>query len=199
MDWLCLRKRFAAVWLIAAGFCQQAAICGAEYELEGTIAFTHDDSRADVYNRDFRVSVRDCGWLIKTVELKTSANPGVVHYVGSTNGVEVFQLSYWTNGMVTGSVESNSVPVDGVDKVAPYLWISLASRCYFERAEDGLAKPAFDGSAGVRGLNFLEVRADWALQEAPPYGLDKVSITPRIRILKNASPTLFSRSPSVCA
>ena len=71
-----------------------------EYEVEGKIHQTivKFDGTQEEFDTQFKVFVRDCGWLIKMVDEDRSAT-GWRREVGSTNGWDIFEYSPRAQGL----------------------------------------------------------------------------------------------------
>ena len=73
---------------------------GHEYEVDGLVSQTMIQFNGTNLHASasFTVYVRDCGWMIKTVE--TNELGGIVdREIGSTNGTEIFECTGGRNGV----------------------------------------------------------------------------------------------------
>ena len=144
-----------------------------EYEVDGLvnqtmIRFNGTNLHASA---SFTVYVRDCGWMIKTLE--TNELNGIVdREIGSTNGTEIFECS-GGSGMGFGEIESNNIPVGEQDSsVVGHLWLMFASRCYWPALNSDQLTPIYDwrASAGAASSQFgnrQKASADWELLDGP--------------------------------
>jgi hypothetical protein len=74
-----------------------ASLSAFEYELEGRLVWRrHSDSPRVVAEefREFKVFVRDDGWLIQATMDRGPGRTPTTWEVGSTNGREIFQVMY---------------------------------------------------------------------------------------------------------
>ncbi|HEX5397415.1 MAG TPA: ankyrin repeat domain-containing protein, partial [Verrucomicrobiae bacterium] len=166
---------------------------GHEYEVHGLvnqtmIRFNGTNLHASA---SFTVYVRDCGWMIKTVE--TNELGGVVgREVGSINGREIFECSGPPDGsgMRFGEIVSNNIPVGEQDSsVAGHLWLMFASKCYWPALQSDQLTPIYDWRASVAAAssqfgNRGKVSADWELLDGPG------SLPREVRYFPNASYTI---------
>lgn len=140
-------------------------------------------------NCEFRVSVRDCGWLIETTEtyLTTTSRRVSRRSVGSANGTESVEVMYSagsepsspaaTNSAAkraqsqsfdTAMMLTNGVPVGQLDgSVVGHLWLMLSSKCYFGALTTNLLTPVYDVNASAPGNPNLKVRAQWDMMAGP--------------------------------
>jgi hypothetical protein len=137
---------------------------GAEYEVKGTITQEINYTKMPVVRttNEFTVYVRDCAWLIQTVE-----NDGNGHSwqreVGSTNGVEIYEL----NGR-RAFISDTSIPVELLDKgVDGHLWLMFASQCYWGSLHTDQLTPVYDWKASVGANPDRKVTAEWDLLNGP--------------------------------
>jgi ankyrin repeat protein len=147
---------------------QTPSSSGREYEVDGLvnqtmIQFNGTNLHASA---SFTVYVRDCGWMIKTVE--TNELGGVVaREIGSTNGTEIFECTSGLGGFwpTSGQIESSSVPVGQLDSaVVGHLWLMFASQCYWPGLNSDQLVPVYDWHASVAaGGQDRRVSADWEL------------------------------------
>lgn len=165
-----------------------------EYELEGTIYqsdMTRSGNPRQTLVSEFKVFVRDCGWLIETTELDETRQPAIHRQIGSTDGTEIFELvagrprragstgTLQTNAATTttrtpalnGNVRSNNAPVGfDRDSVIGHIWIMFASGCYFGQVPTNRIIPVYDFAASPLVLNNPLLKADWTLHS----GLDSL-------------------------
>ena len=165
---------------------------GHEYEVDGSvnqtmIQFNGTNLHASA---SFTVYVRDCGWMIKTVE--TDENGVVIdRKIGSTNGTEIFECTGGLGGLPRmGQVESSSIPVGQLDSaVVGHLWLMFASRCYWPTLNSDQLTPIYDwrASAAAAGSVFGnrgKVSGDWELLNGPE------SLPREVRYFPNAIYTI---------
>jgi hypothetical protein len=133
---------------------------GAEYEVKGTITqeITYTKMPMVRTTNEFTVYVRDCAWLIQTVE-----NDGNGHSwqreVGSTNGVEIYEF----NGR-QAFISDTGMPVELLDKgVDGHLWLMFASQCYWANQHTDQLTPVYDWEASVGANPTWKVTAEWEL------------------------------------
>ena len=139
-----------------------------EYEVDGLVNQTMIRfNGTNLYaSASFTVFVRDCGWMIKTVE--TNEAGGVVaREIGSTNGMEIYECSGGLSGsgLKMGQIESTGVPVGQLDSaVVGHLWLMFASECYWPSLNSDQLVPVYDWQASVpAGGQNRRVSADWEL------------------------------------
>jgi ankyrin repeat protein len=139
-----------------------------EYEVDGTVSQTmiRFNGTNLTASASFTVYVRDCGWMIKTVE--TNEIGGIVaREIGSTNGTEIYECTHGLGGFgpTMGQIESGVVPVGELDSaVVGHLWLMFASQCYWPSLNSDQLVPVYDwqASVGAGGQN-RRVSADWEL------------------------------------
>ncbi len=149
---------------------------GSEYEVDGLLTQTmfgfNGTNRAA--SASFTVCVRDCGWLIRTVETNENGSVGWKE-VGSTNGTEIYECGggLGGSGMVMGQIDPGNVPVGQLDNaVVGHLWLMFASKCYWPALTSDQLTPVYDwrASAAAAGSAFgnrQKVSADWELLKGP--------------------------------
>jgi hypothetical protein len=162
------RRRFSLLILGAAMLvCRTGS--ATEYEVEGVVKQEMDQSDGRVLHASasFKVFVRDCAWLIETVE--TNELGGVSHReIGSTNGLETFERAEGIGGrktMVFGTILPTGIPVGQTDSaVSGHLWLMFASGCYWPTVTTERLTPVFDweASAASHGQN-RRVEGGWNL------------------------------------
>ena len=141
-----------------------------------------------VSTNEFTVYVRECGWLIRTIE---DAGNGMVQQreVGSTNGTVIYEFSelMWKTDLsksgnlnAPGSqrntaaisvnpphlalVYSNNIPVGRLDNdMVSHLWLMFASQCYWGSQHTDQLTPVYDFEASFAGNSNLKVTAKWEL------------------------------------
>jgi ankyrin repeat protein len=147
-----------------------------EYEVDGfvnqtMVQFNGTNLHASA---SFTVYVRDCGWMIKTVE--TNESGGIMdREIGSTNGTEIYECTGGLGGFGPrmGQIESNNVPVGELDSaVVGHLWLMFASKCYWPALNSDQLTPIYDwrASAGAATTGFAnrqKTGADWELLGGP--------------------------------
>jgi len=166
---------------------------GHEYEVDGLvnqtmIQFNGTNLHASA---SFTVYVRDCGWMIKTVE--TNEIGGIVaREIGSTNGAEIYECSHGLGGSgpMMGQIQSNNIPVGEQDSaVVGHLWLMFASQCYWPTLNSDQLTPIYDWRASVGAASSVfgnrgKVSADWELLNGPG------SLPREVRYFPNASYTI---------
>jgi hypothetical protein len=165
----------------------------AEYEVDGNVTQTMVKLNGDKLHASasFTVFVRDCGWLIQTLETNEF---GGVHRreIGSTNGVEIYECEFPFEEGEPGArapnttsthaptnkaflapmfavMVSNDIPIGEMsDSVVGHLWLMFASRCYWPRQTTDRLTPIYDWHASVamHGQN-QKVPAKWDLLDGP--------------------------------
>jgi len=137
---------------------------GAEYEVKGTITQTITYSKGPVIQKTngFTVYVRDCAWLIQTMENDGKGN-NWQREVGSTNGTEIYEF----NGR-QAFIYDTGIPVDlGYEQVDGHLWLMFASQCYWGSQHTDQLTPVFDFEASVGANPNRKVTAQWELLNGP--------------------------------
>ncbi len=150
----------------------RSSLSGREYEVDGLvnqtmIQFNGTNLHASA---SFTVYVRDCGWMIKTIE--TNEAGGIVaREIGSTNGTEIFECTSGLGGFwpTSGQIESGAVPVGQLDSaVVGHLWLMFASQCYWPSLNSDQLVPVYDWHASVAaGGQDRRASADWELLNGP--------------------------------
>jgi len=159
---------FCCLTMAVAGF--GFSSLASEYEVDGQVS--QMIARQNVTNlsatASFTVYVRDCGWLIQTIE--TNENGGVVsREIGSTNGTEIYECEPGRIGAMTAVIESNNIPIGWLDSaVVGHLWLMFASQCYWPGLNSDQLAPIYDwrASVGNHGQN-RRVSAEWKLLNGP--------------------------------
>jgi hypothetical protein len=167
----------------------------AEYEVEGKIrqSIVQVNSITQEYSCDFTIYVRDCSWLIKTIDHDGN---GTIwqREVGSTNGMEIYESNVRldpagpakqgtenddrtktiTSGARTSKlpgqcfISGNSIPVELLDKgVNGHLWLMFASQCYWGNLNTNWLTPVYDWHASVGANPKGKVAAEWELMGGP--------------------------------
>lgn len=196
MNFIFMFKVFAAscrcrysLLILAAAMLVSRTGSAAEYEVEGEVKQEMDKSGGRVLHASasFKVFVRDCTWLIETVE--TNELGGVSHWeIGSTNGTETFERQEGigrrkpsesgTNSLSLaptsvakrptpelGIILPTGIPVGETDSaVSGHLWLMFASGCYWPTVTKDRLTPVFDWHASVanHGQN-KRVEGGWNL------------------------------------
>jgi len=163
-----------------------------EYEVKGTITQTINYRRGGDHLKDyvkqttneFTVYVRDCAWLIQTVE-NDGKGRSWQREVGSTNGTEIYEF----NGR-QAFISDNGIPVDlGYEQVSGHLWLMFASQCYWDSQHTDQLTPVFDFEASVGANPNRKVTASWDMLNGPG------SLPREVRYLGcGMRPTDFTRS-----
>ena len=158
----------------------------AQYEVDGTIEQTVTrpikvglggtnnilDVRPTTY-ADFTVFVNDCAWLVQT---RPKGRTNVLSEIASTNGTEIFQVSFGavrgSNGVIRrasmAQVYSNGAPVDFNDEgVVGHLWLMYASACHLQAITNHMLTPVWDMTATPMGKPDLKYEAYWELINGP--------------------------------
>jgi hypothetical protein len=141
-----------------------------EYEVDGQVSqmIARQNGTNLSATASFTVYVRDCGWLIQTIE--TNENGGVVsREIGSTNGTEIYECEPGRIGAMTAVIESNNIPIGWLDSaVVGHLWLMFASQCYWPGLNSDQLAPIYDwrASVGNHGQN-RRVSAEWKLLNGP--------------------------------
>ncbi len=144
-----------------------------EYEVDGLvnqtmIQFNGTNLHASA---SFTVYVRDCGWMIKTVETNELGSV-FGREIGSTNGTEIFECEDGS-GMGFADIESNNIPVGEYDSaVFGHLWLMFASQCYWPALNSDQLTPIYDWRASVAAASSMfgnrqKASADWELLNGP--------------------------------
>jgi hypothetical protein len=183
MNFIFMFKVFAAscrcrysLLIFVAAMLVSTTVSAAEYELEGVVKQEMDKSDGRVLhaNASFKVFVRDCAWLIETVE--TNELGGVSHReIGSTNGIESFERAEGIGRPPTsapgrptpvfGTILPTGIPVGQTDSaISGHLWLMFASGCCWPTATTDRLTPVFDweASAANHGQN-KRVEGGWNL------------------------------------
>lgn len=131
----------------------------AEYEVRGIVSqkiYSLKGSLRQTTNQ-FTIYVRDCGWLVQTIE--NDGSNGFQREVGSTNGVDIFEAS-----LNRYFASSTGIPVELLDEgIDGHLWLMFASQCYWGSQQSDRLTPVFDWHASVGAYPELKVSAKWDL------------------------------------
>ena len=156
-----------------------------EYEVEGEIQEHIIQSGQPDWTTaaTFKVYVRECAWLIETVETNSSGG-SKQRRIGSMNGTEICQITSYpeakptllaTNsraikhpvirGADSGFVLSNTVPVGSMnDSIIPHLWVMFASQCFFKAQNPtNRLMPVYDVDYSLVDRVDLRLETDWEL------------------------------------
>ena len=144
-----------------------------EYEVDGLvnqtmIQFNGTNLHASA---SFTVYVRDCGWMIKTVETNELGSVSGQE-IGSTNGTEIFECEDGS-GMGFADIVSNNIPVGEYDSaVFGHLWLMFASQCYWPALNSDQLTPIYDWRASVAAASSMfgnrqKASVDWELLNGP--------------------------------
>ncbi len=137
---------------------------GAEYEVIGRITqtITGRNGSAIRTTNEFTVFVRNCSWLIQTLETDKKGHAWQ-REVGSSDGTEIYEA----NGN-QAFIRGNGVPVELLDRgVDGHLWLMLASQCYWSGLHTDRLTPIFDWHASVGANPDLKLAAEWELLNGP--------------------------------
>ena len=164
-----------------------------EYEVDGQLTQTINRLGGVKLHAtaSFKVFVRNCGWLIETMETNELGSVSRVE-IGSTNGSEIYEcerpLGYiessesLTNSSSSGALAfvpspgpvfavmvSNNVPIGEADSaVVGHLWLMFASQCYWPNLQSDRLPPVYDwhATAAAHGQG-IRVNAGWDLLDGP--------------------------------
>jgi hypothetical protein len=166
---------------------------GSEYEVDGWITqiIAGEGGKTEMYSNQFTVFVRDCSWLIRTIE---DVGTGEVRQreVGCVNGKEIYEVGVTFAGggraeakapgtqsaslptpndarrVGLAFISPSSTPVGhlDVDGVA-HLWLMFASGCYWSGTRTNWLTPVYDWHASVGTNPDLKVEAEWELLNGP--------------------------------
>jgi hypothetical protein len=113
----------ALSWFLLCG----PSVSAAEYEVEGEIVqtiFNRDGGIRSLQRSKFTVFVRDCAWLIKTLDHTESGIPLITRETACTNGTEVcevegpFNKESWKYGVMHYNLG-----------VIIHKWLDVLSKC----------------------------------------------------------------------
>jgi len=180
-------------WLTIAAISFGISSSASGYEVDGKVseAITTHDGGVVHATASFTVFVRDCGWLIQTIETNEI---GVItrRDVGSTNGTEIYECDQIL-GRIQSSVEPSNTPSSGTltfkrtsapmlafivpgiipvgeqdSAVVGHLWLMFGSQCYWPKLTTDQLRPVYDwkASEGAHGQG-LKVTAVWKLLGGP--------------------------------
>jgi hypothetical protein len=164
------------------------------YEMAGSLTQTvveRNGTRKESTNQ-FKVFVRDGGWLIQVIEWTRNGN-AFQWEVGSTNGLEIFALGVYldappkqvsTNApgplneppparaksppFDTATITPSNMPVGENDAwVVGHLWLMFASQNYWGGLKTGRLRPIYDWQASVPMDPNMKVPAKWELLSGP--------------------------------
>jgi hypothetical protein len=183
-------RKWLLTYLIIATALFNFPSLASEYEVDGNVSQNITNYNGSILHASasFTVFVRDCDWLIETMETNEI---GIVCHreVGATNGADIYeceqpmgkaQASATTNG--TSSLRTlpnassragfgfavmipGNVPVGETDSaVVGHLWLMFASRCYWQDLHTDQLRPVYDWHASVaaKGQD-RKVKAEWDL------------------------------------
>jgi hypothetical protein len=186
-------SRLPRKWPGYTGFCLFAGMtwlsyvgCATEYEVDGLIGqeIKVRGDRVVRTSASFTVFVRDCGWLIRTVETNEIGSV-TEREVGSTNETEIYECYHVIRGNEEGTTRDPSaaaargrrrpimlanifpggVPVGQLDtSVVGHLWLMFASHCYWPALKTNQITPVYEwrASPAAHGQN-LTVSGGWEL------------------------------------
>lgn len=166
------------LWTSAfVAICMPTAAKAAEYEVHGTIhQMIVDHVRGNQETTsEFTVFVRDCGWLIQTIEQDGKGNI-CRRELGSTNGTEIVECTAnfksaapaQSLGWNTAIIVSNSIPIGRLDNsVVGHLWLMFASQCYWPHLKSNLLTPVYDWHVTVGTNSEIKLKAEWDLLAGP--------------------------------
>jgi len=158
-------------------------VYAADYEVDGELAqtiFKMDGGIDSVTRSRFTVFVKDCSWLIQTIDLSEAGKPLRMRETSCTNNAEIYEVMSWVRSdnpaearrlgspQNVGSIISNDVPV-GQDYgyFVCHLWLMFASGCYFENPATNWLTPVYDANASVTVDRKLAREAKWKLLKGP--------------------------------
>jgi hypothetical protein len=169
----------------------------AEYEVDGTLTQTwlHLNGTNPCASASFTVYVRDCGWLIHTLETNEfgsvtrreigSTNESEIYECelllqaaqrpdrGGTNGIKGQNTSGQTRGTppqpTIATIIATNIPVGQLDNaVAGHLWLMFASQCYWPGLKTTRLPPVYDWRASIAAHGgMLAKEAQWDLLDGP--------------------------------
>jgi hypothetical protein len=161
----------------------------AEFEVGGNVVVYSPNARTHTTNAGpasaFRISVKDCQWLIHLDEQSESWEGNAKREIGSANGLEIFELDEALErpGVIkskpdlskigpelklgpvyTGTMVSNNVHVPpALMRVSGHLWLAFASACYFPSLKTNELTPVYDPSAAAKNNANIKRKAKWSL------------------------------------
>jgi len=158
-----------------------------EYEVSGNIFEIIPQSGGGELrcSNEFTVFVRDCAWLVRTVEVDVKGNSHA-REVGSTNGIEIYEIGMGlgtpddTSGTPTNStghqggkrtqpldialIITNGIPVGQLNKdMVGHIWLMFASSCYWSGQHTKKLTPVYDWHASAAVNPSLKETAEWEL------------------------------------
>lgn len=142
-----------------------------QYEMSGTVsskAMGRDGAIQEEVRRDFSVTVNDCQWMISTTSENRGGQPATKWTTSSVKVSEILSATYYTNGFISGIVESNVFPSACEDSVTHFLWFAFASACYLDGVKDNKLPPIFDPIVSVLFDAELRLPAIWDRMDQAP-------------------------------
>jgi hypothetical protein len=144
---------------------------GVEYEVKGRVnqAIYASKDISNVTSASFTILVRDCNWLIETLETNEVGSITKREIGSSTDGI-LYECEQWIGRqniqpMATNQtnrlypyetppplafISSNSVPVGKTDSaVAGHLWLMFASECYWPSLKTDQLVPVYEWQAST--------------------------------------------------
>jgi hypothetical protein len=146
-----------------------------EYEVSGRIEQTiyeHDGSVGALEKSQFTVYVKNCAWLIQTIDEGKDGNPYFIRETSCSNGKEIYEVEGKINkGQQNGvrdwnmaTIVSNTVPVGQYEGYfVSHLWLMLASGCYFSNLATNWLTPVYDVNASLPVDPNMKREAKWEL------------------------------------
>ncbi len=156
---------------------------GGEYEVDGEIVQTSFDQGGgvgSVQRGKFTVFVKDCSWLIQTIDHDENGEPLVQRETACTNGAEIYEVVTGVrnknadgnprlgSSFSVGSIISNDVPVgQSGGYFVSHLWLMFASGCYFANLSTNWLTSVYEVSASAPGEFRRQREAKWKLINGP--------------------------------
>jgi hypothetical protein len=140
-----------------------------QYEAEGKILYAVGGGQTPRFTRDFGLTVSNCDWAIhitandpKDIDYFDVVHQGDCIYYYTSLGKLTPQAGVANSG--TAVIEHGVVPTERGD-FADYVWLGLASSCYFRASVERQIQPIWI----ARDVRNTKVKGDWELSDAPPF------------------------------
>jgi hypothetical protein len=159
------------------------SVSATEYEVDGEIVqtvFRQDGGVQSTQLSSFTVFVKDCSWLIQTIDHDEAGKQLLKRETACVNSAEIYEVdgppvrANATGGHAGGrswnvaSIVSNNVPVGQADDYfVSHLWLMFASGCYFAKLSTNWITPVYDLNASAPIHPELKRQAQWELMNGP--------------------------------
>ena len=170
------------------------------YAIAGTVSYEvqRPQGQSVPHVRSFQLVFDDCRWKITVEDAESKIIDHYVCQYDNNGDLLCYVKPLSMTNTVSGSIEHCEVPPIWISCAAEYVWLALASSCYFERATNGsaIALEPLQSPSG-QYLRF-DVPVEVELSKAEPHLPIRVRyVTDRVRLLGDNGTVQETALPTV--